>query len=272
MAEPTADITGGESSWLSPEMVSSLVQLAPALLQMGTAGNQKREAQEMQRALGPRVNYQIPEEAKRALGISEELARPREMAGQTYMQYQMDQEMAKAAGRASKGATNAQDLLAVITELGKAGQEGQLKLGITAAADYNRRQQDLARALAAMATYQDRVTADRQLDWNQRAAAAAAMKESFMKNRMGGLQGLTQVAAQFLGTDAGQDLFSGIGGGGGIGSIGGGVGGSTNMNAANAITGAGSMQNSQFGNYGNPAGGSGMGAMWQNQMGGYYGD
>jgi len=272
MAEPTADITGGESSWLSPELVSSLVQLAPALFQMGAGGKQRREAKEMQRNLGPRVNYQIPEEAKRALGISEELARPREMAGQTYMQYMMDLENAKNFGRASRAATSSQDLLGVATQLGEAGQEGQLKLGMASAQDYNRRQQDLARALATMATYQDRVTADRQLDWNQRAAAAAAMRGAGMQNAMGGLQGFTQVAAQFLGTNAGQNMFSGIGGGGGIGSIGGGVGGSTNMNAANAITGAGSMQNSQFGNYGNPAGGSGMGAMWQNQMGGYYGD
>lgn len=215
MAEPTADITGGGSSWLSPQLVSSLVQLAPTLLQFGAGGRQRREAKKMQQALGPRVAYTIPQEAKRALGIAEDLARPREMAGQTYMQYMMDQDMAKAAGRAAQASTNSQDLLAAITELGKAGQEGQLKLGITAAADYNRRQQDLARALGVMATYQDKVTADRQLDWNQRAAAAAKMRESADKNKFGALLGFAQTAAQFLGTDAGQNLFSGIGGGGG---------------------------------------------------------
>jgi hypothetical protein len=202
---------GGGSSWFSPQLVSSLVQLAPALFQMGAGRKQKQEAEKMQQALGPRVAYEIPDSAKRALGTAEDLARPREMAGQTYMQYMIDQENAKTAGRASKAATSAQDLLGVITQLGEAGQEGQLKLGMAAAEDYNKRQQTLQSALNTMAAYQDKVTADRQLDWNQRAAAAAAMKGASMQNRMGGLQGLTQVAAQFLGSDAAKNLFSGIG-------------------------------------------------------------
>ena len=202
---------GGGSSWFSPQLVSSLVQLAPALFQMGAGRKQGKEAEKMQQALGPRVAYGIPDSAKRALGIAEDLARPREMAGQTQMQYQIDQEMAKTAGRASRGATNAQDLLSVITQLGEAGQEGQLKLGMAAAEDYNKRQQTLQSALGTMAAYQDKVTADRQLDWNQRAAAAAAMKGASMQNKMGGLQGLTQAAVQFLGSDAASQLFGNIG-------------------------------------------------------------
>ena len=198
-------------SWLSPQLVSSLVQLGPGLFQRKTGKDQAKEAEEMQRALGPRVAYGIPEEAKKALGISEDLARPREMAGQTQMQYMMDLENAKSFGRASRAATSSQDLLGVATQLGESGQEGQLKLGMAAAQDYNRRQQDLARALGTMATYQDKVTADRQLDWNQRAAAAAAMKEASMKNRMGAMQGLTQAAVQFLGSDAAKNLFSSFG-------------------------------------------------------------
>lgn len=198
-------------SWLSPQLVSSLVQLGPALFQGRTASKQAKEAEEMQKALGPRVAYGIPDSAKRALGVAEDLARPREMAGQTQMQYMIDQEMAKTAGRASRGATNAQDLLSVITQLGEAGQEGQLKLGMAAAEDYNKRQQTLQSALNTMAAYQDKVTADKQLDWNQRAAAAAAMKAAAMQNRMGGLQGLTQAAVQFLGSDAAKNLFSSFG-------------------------------------------------------------
>ncbi len=212
-------------SWLTPQLVSSLVQLGPGLLQMGTARKQGKEAEKMQQALGPRVAYEIPDSANRALGIAEDVARPREMAGQTYMQYMIDQENAKTAGRASKAATSAQDLLGVITQLGEAGQEGQLKLGAAAAQDYNKRQQTLQSALNTMAAYQDKVTADRQLDWNQRAAAAAAMKGASMQNRMGGLQGLTQAAVQFLGTDAASQLF------GKIGSTPGGVEGSLDKNS-----------------------------------------
>jgi hypothetical protein len=200
-----------DMSWLSPQLVSSLVQLGPALFQGRTARKQAEEAEEMQKALGPRVAYGIPEEAKKALGIAEDIARPREMAGQTYMQYMIDQETAKTAGKASRGATNAQDLLSVITQLGEAGQEGQLKLGMAAAEDYNKRQQILQSALGNMATYKDKVTADKQLDWNQRAAAAAAMKGASMQNRMGGLQGMTRAAMQFLGSDAAAQLFGNIG-------------------------------------------------------------
>lgn len=202
---------GGGSSWFSPQLVSSLVQLAPALFQMGAGRKQGKEAEKMQQALGPRVAYGIPDSAKRALGIAEDLARPREMAGQTYMQYMMDQENAKTLGRASRAATSSQDLLGVITQLGEAGQEGQLKLGMAAAEDYNKRQQTLQSALNTMAAYQDKVTADKQLDWNQRAAAAAAMKGASMQNKMGGLQGITQAAVQFLGSDAAKNLFGQIG-------------------------------------------------------------
>ena len=211
---PTGNTTGeggGLSSLLDPALISSLVQFAPALFQRKTGKDQAKEAEKMQQALGPRVAYGIPQEAKRALGIAEDLARPREMAGQTYMQYMMDQENAKTLGRASRAATSSQDLLGVITQLGEAGQEGQLKLGAAAAEDYNKRQQTLQSALGTMAAYQDKVTADKQLDWNQRAAAAAAMKGASMQNKMGGLQGITQAAVQFLGSDAAKNLCSSFG-------------------------------------------------------------
>lgn len=212
MAEPTADITGGGSSWFSPELVSSLVQLAPALFQRKTGRDQAKEAEKMQQALGPRVAYGIPQEAKRALGIAEDLARPREMAGQTQMQYMLDLERSKTLAQAMRGFSSPADVAALAAKQAEIGQEGQLKLGMAAAEDYNTRQQDLAKALGTMATFQDKVTADRQLDWNQRAAAAAAMKGAAMKNKMGGLQGLTQSAMQFLGSDAAKKLFGQIGG------------------------------------------------------------
>jgi hypothetical protein len=214
MAEPTGNITGGEggvSSWLTPDLVSSLIQFAPALLQRRTGRDQAREAEKMQQALGPRINYAIPGSAKRALGVAEDLARPRTMAGQDYMQYMMDLENAKAFGRASKAATSSQDLLGVATQLGEAGQENQLDLGVKAAEDYNKRQKDLATALGVMAGFEDKVTADRQVDWYERANAAAAMKEAAMKNKMGGLQGLIQAGTQLLGSDAASQLFNKIG-------------------------------------------------------------
>jgi len=66
-------------------------------------------------------------------------------------------------------------------------------------------------------------------------------------------------------------LIGGFGGGGGGGGMTGAMPGVQANAAANAITNATSMQASQFGNYGNPAGGSGMGANWQGQIGGSFG-
>jgi hypothetical protein len=215
MAEPTGNITGGEgvSSWLTPDLISNLIKFAPALLQRSTAKDQARKADEMQRALGPRVNYAIPESARKALGIAEDLARPREMAGQSQMQYMLEQERSKTLAQAMRGLSSPADVAALAAQQAEIGQEGQLKLGQAAAEDYTKRQQALATALGTMAGFEDKVTADKQIDWYERANAAARMKEAAMKNRMGGLQGLTQAAVQFLGSDAASQLFGKIGGG-----------------------------------------------------------
>jgi hypothetical protein len=200
------------SSFFSPELVSALVQAGPGIFQAIQGAKQTKEAEKMQQALGPRVNYAIPGSARRSLSLSEELARPRTMAGQDQMQYMIDLENAKAFGRASKAATSSQDLLGVATQLGEAGQENQLTLGMKVAQDYGARQEALGRALANMATYEDKVTADRQADWYERAKAAAAMKGAGLQNKMGALQGLTQAAVGFLGGDAAKQLFGQIGG------------------------------------------------------------
>ena len=199
------------SSFFSPEMVSALIQAGPGIFQAIQGGKQTKEANKMQQQLGPRVNYAIPGSATRALGLAEEQARPRTMFGQDQMQYMVDLENAKAFGRASKAATSSQDLLGVATQLGEAGQENQLSLGMKIAEDYGARQEALGKALANMAGYEDKMTADRQTDWYERARAAAAMKGAGLQNKMGALQGLTQAAVGFLGTNAAKNLFSGIG-------------------------------------------------------------
>jgi hypothetical protein len=213
MAEPTGNITGegGVSSWLTPELVSSLIQTAPGIFQAIQGGKQTREAEKMQKALGPRVNYTIPESAKRALGVAEDLARPREMAGQNLMQYMLEQERSKTLAQAMRGLSSPQDVAALAAQQAETGQAGQLQLGAAAAQDYTARQQALGTALGTMAGYEDKVTADKQIDWYERAKAAAAMKGAGLQNKMGALQGLTQAAAGFLATDAAKNLFGGIG-------------------------------------------------------------
>ena len=190
---------------MDPITLSLLISAAPALLQGIQGIKQTREGKEMQKNLGPRVNYEIPEEAKRALGLMQGLAGSREMSGQAGMQAMMDLQAQKAYGNASRAATSSQDLLGVATALGEQGQENQLNLGIQAAQDYQARQQALYGALGTMAGYQERKTADRQQDWYERAQAAAAMRGAGMQNTLGAVQGLAGGAMQGLamGADAG---------------------------------------------------------------------
>ena len=154
---------------------------------------QTREAKEMQKNLGPRVNYQIPEEARKALALYQNMAVSRTMPGQQFMQNAIDMQQAKALGGATRAATSSQDLLSVATQLGEQGMEQQQALGLQAAQDYNQRQQDYAGALGTMAGYQEKVTADKQQDWYERSAAAREMREAGLQNTMGAVQGLGQM-------------------------------------------------------------------------------
>ncbi len=159
----------------------------------------------MQKNLGARPGYQIPEEAKRALALMQGLASSREMPGQAGMQAMMDLQAQKAFGNASRAATSSQDLLGVATNLGEQAQENQLNLGIQSAQNYQQRQQALYGALENMAGYQEKKRADEQQNWYEKAQAAAAMRGAGMQNTLGAVQGLAGGAMQGLamGADAG---------------------------------------------------------------------
>jgi hypothetical protein len=193
---------------MSPALISAFIQLGPAAVQLAQGVKQTREGKEMQKNLGARVNYEIPEEAKQALALMQNLARPQEMPGQASMQAMMDLQAQKAYGNASRAATSSQDLLGVATNLGEQAQENQLKLGIDAARDYERRQQGLYGALGAMAGYQEKKTADSQQDWYERAQAAAAMRGAGIENTFGAFKGLASAATSFLSTPDAQKLFT----------------------------------------------------------------
>lgn len=171
-----------------------LIAAGGSALFQGIKGvQQTREAKEMQKNLGARVNYQIPEEARKALALYQNMAVSRTMPGQQLMQNMIDMQQAKALGGATRAATSSQDLLSVATQLGEQGMEQQQALGVQAAQDYTRRQQDLAGALGTMAGYQEKVTADKQQDWYERAAAAREMREAGLQNTMGAVQGIGQM-------------------------------------------------------------------------------
>lgn len=179
---------------MDPITLSLLLSAGPAIFQGIQGIRQSSQAKDMQKKLGPRVNYQIPEEAKRALGLMENLAGSRDMPGQASMQSMMDLQSQKAFGNASRAATSSQDLLGVATSLGEQGQENQLNLGIKSAQNYQDRQQALSGALGTMAGFQDKVTADKQQDWYERANAAQEMKGAGMENTLGAMQGLSSAA------------------------------------------------------------------------------
>lgn len=193
---------------VNPALISALIQLGPAAYQMVQGVKQTREGKEMQKNLGARVNYEIPEEAKQALALMQNLARPQEMPGQSSMQAMMDLQAQKAYGNASRAATSSQDLLGVATNLGEQAQENQLNLGIQAAQNYQQRQQGLYGALGTMAGYQEKKTADRQQDWYERAQAAAAMRGAGIQNTMDAIKGVAGAASSFLATEDAQKLFT----------------------------------------------------------------
>ena len=182
-----------------------------ALFQGFKGIQQTRQAKEMQKNLGPRVNYQIPEEAKKALALYQNMAVSQTMPGQQLMQNMIDMQQAKALGGATRAATSSQDLLSVATQLGEQSMEQQQALGVQAAQDYARRQQDYAGALGTMAGYQEKVTADKQQDWYERAAAAREMRQAGLENTMGAVQGLGQMGMMAA--------MGGFGGGGSTKSL-----------------------------------------------------
>jgi len=189
----------------------ALIAAGGSALFQGIKGvQQTREAKEMQKNLGARVNYQIPEEAKKALALYQNMAASQTMPGQQLMQNMIDMQQAKTLGGASRAATSSQDLLGVATKLGEKGIEQQQELGLAAAQNYMQRQQNLAGALGTMAGYQEKVTADKQQDWYERAAAAREMREAGLQNTMGAVQGIGQMGMMAA--------MGGFGGGGGTGT------------------------------------------------------
>jgi hypothetical protein len=225
--------------------------LAPAVIQGVTGASQLVKARKMQKELGDRVNYEIPEEAERAYALAQGLASSREMPGQASMQAMMDYQAQKALGTFSRGASSSTEMAALSADIAERQFESQLGLGVQAAKDYQQRQQALYGAMQNMAGYQDKVTADRQQDWYERAQAAAQMKEGGLQNLMGAAKGIGQLGMMKMmygggGDDVRPSLSEGVEK---IGSIGAGqlpTGGSapTGLMTGSTITG----RNVFFGN------------------------
>lgn len=176
---------------VNPAMISALIQLGPAAYQMIQGIKQTREGKEMQKNLGARVNYEIPEAAKQALGVMQSLASSREMPGQSNLENKLDLSQAGALGNiAQSGSMSSQDMMAALTNLGGQRMMQEQDIAQSAAQDYQQRQQALSSAYGNFAGYQEAKQADRQKDWYERAEAAAAMRGAGMENTMGAIQGI----------------------------------------------------------------------------------
>lgn len=168
---------------------------------------QTQQGKEMQKNLGARVNYEIPEAAKQALALAQRQAGS-DMPYQKSMQNAMDLQMAKSLGGATRAATSSQDLLGMMTNLGEKGLEQQQDIGMAAGQRYDAMQAALQNSLGTMASYQEKQRADQQQNWYEKAQAAAAMRGAGMQNTMGGLMGFGQAAGSFLATPEAQKMFT----------------------------------------------------------------
>lgn len=194
---------------VNPALISALIQLGPAAYQMVQGIKQTREGKEMQKNLGARVNYEIPEAAKQALGVMQSLASSREMPGQSNLENKLDLSQAGALGNiAQSGAMSSQDMMAALTNLGGQRMMQEQDIAQSAAQDYQQRQKDLSGAYGDFAVYQESKQADRQQDWYERSQAAAAMRGAGMENTLGALQGLSSAAMS--GLAMGMDAKKGV--------------------------------------------------------------
>lgn len=178
---------------MNPQLLSMLVQLGPAAMQFFQGRKQLREGEKMQSELGPRVNYQIPEAATRALGVAERLAAPYEMPGMGARRYNQDLQTQRFLSGALQ-AGNSQDAMGLLSKGLEAAQMGELKFAEDSAQNYAQRQLGYQTALGQYAGEQRAVNLDQQKDWYERAKATTDMLEAGRKNKFGAAQGLANTA------------------------------------------------------------------------------
>ena len=229
----------------------------------------KKQMEELQKNL-VEPTYELPKELMEMYANVKGQGVQREMPGMGNMRNAQDLQMSAMLGDiGTMGGGSAVDRMAAMQ--GAYGQRvaGEQEMGFQNAQFQERQRQQKQQALMAL---QQQIADQRGLQYEQNelnpflrtSAAISALREKRYQESNNAFDAFAKV---------GMTAAGGLGGGtGGLDSF-------TNTqnainsatNAANSITNAGSMQNSQLGNYGNPAGGSGMGGQWQNQVGGSFG-
>jgi hypothetical protein len=165
---------------------------APAAIQGATSLAQFIAARKAQKGLGERPDYEIPEPAKQALGISQRLASSYEMPGAGARRYSQDLQNQRFVAAALQ-AGNSQDAMAMLTKGLEGAQMGELDYSLQSAQNYQQRQQDLQQALGTYAGYEDMKSADELTAFNEESDRIAKLKGAALENMIGAAQGIGQM-------------------------------------------------------------------------------
>jgi len=175
----------------------------PALAQAGLGVWQGIQGKKMSENLVDPV-YDIPDSAKESLGLARVNAGSRMMSGQTQAQQMLDQNYANTSEDIMEAAGTSNDALGALVKANANMQGSQNELSMKAANDYERRQQDLTRALAMMAGYEDKAFKINVLDKFERdSSAASAMKNAAINNVFGGIKTASNAAGDIVSMGAG---------------------------------------------------------------------
>jgi len=201
------------SSFMSPELVSLMVQMGPTIYQGLLGRKQAKEAEKLRNSL-VRPEMPIQPSYQKALGMAEQAAGSRYMSNQRAIEQGIEQSGADLLGTASQSATSTQDLQNVLKKVSEDITKAKGNLGMQAASDYERRQLALQQMYQTMGGLEQT-----QWDYNTKqkfdddAAAAAALETAAITNKSRALQGLGQATGQFLTTDAARNMLNSIGSG-----------------------------------------------------------
>ena len=202
-----------DSSFMSPELVSLMVQMGPTIYQGMLGRKQAKEAEKLRSSL-VRPEMPIQPGYQKALGMAEQAAGSRYMSNQRAVEQGIEQSGADLLGTASQSATSTGDMQAILKKVSEDISKAKGNLGMQAASDYEKRQLALQQMYQTMGGLEQT-----QWDYNTKqkfgedAAATAALEGASYTNKARALQGFGQAAGQFLASDAAHNMFKSFGSG-----------------------------------------------------------
>lgn len=180
---------------MDPLTTAALISSAPALIQGVTGALQLGKGKKQQRE-NERPLYEIPEEVLQSLNSARIGASSLEMAGQSNLEQAQDQILANTTDSITNTASSSPEALAALVKAGANRSDAQNQIGMAAAQDYMRRQQELRGELSRVAGYQDKAWELNELTpYQDKAASASALIGGGMENIFGGLNTIAGVAS-----------------------------------------------------------------------------